>query len=338
MKVGIAGIGFMGWIHWLAYDRTQQTQVVAIASRDEKKRSGDWTSIEGNFPPAGEQVDLSAVHCHETFDQLLADDEVEVVDICLPPAMHCDAAIQALQAGKHAFVEKPMALTTDECDRMVDAAKQAGRQVLVGHVLPFFPEYTHALKLARDKTYGKLLGGSFKRIISNPTWIPDFYNASRVGGPLVDLHVHDAHLICLLFGRPSGVSSRGRMRGDVVEFCHSLFDFADQDYTVHAVSGVIHQQSRPFTHGFELFFEGATLHYDLGGVPLTIYDGDGSTVAELEGGDSVTAFEHEVKEVAAAVDGGQDSPLLSGSLARDAIILCHKQTESVQSGQRVAIA
>ena len=346
MKIGIAGIGFMGWIHWLAYDRCPESEVVAIASRDPKKRAGDWTMIEGNFPPPGEQVDLSNVNCHETYDQLLADPAVEVVDICLPPSMHCDAAIQALEADKHVFVEKPMALTPDECDRMVAAANAAGKQVLVGHVLPFFPEYTHAIEAARQRTYGKVLGGSFKRIISDPTWISDFYDPQKVGGPLVDLHVHDAHLICVLFGMPSGVVSQGRFRGEVVEFCHSLFDFDGKDYVVHAVSGVINQQGRPFTHGFELQFEKATLQYEFavaGGdvvtlMPLTVYDESGEVrQIELESGDSVTAFVHEVEEVAQAIHAGNPSQLLGGALARDAIVLCQRQTEAVRNGSRVEI-
>ena len=48
----------------------------------------------------------------------------------------------------------------------------------------------------------RLLGGHFLRVISDPLWLKDFYDPHRVGGPLVDLHVHDAHFIRLLFGMP----------------------------------------------------------------------------------------------------------------------------------------
>ena len=51
--------------------------------------------------------------------------------------------------------------------------------------------------------------------------------ADRVGGPLVDLHVHDAHFIRLLFGMPTTLTSQGRLRGDVVEHCSTLFGFSD---------------------------------------------------------------------------------------------------------------
>ena len=168
INVGIAGIGFMGWIHYLAYQRVNGVRLAALSSRDEKKRAGDWRGIKGNFGPEGEQVDLTGVAAYASLEQLLEDASVELVDICLPPDMHAEVATRALQAGKHVFVEKPMALTTAECDQIVAAAEQAGKQALVGHVLPFFPEYTHARQLIEQGTYGRLLGGShgqFKIVI-----------------------------------------------------------------------------------------------------------------------------------------------------------------------------
>ena len=51
IRVGLAGIGFMGWIHWLAYQKVASAQVTAICSRNPQKRAGDWTDIQGNFGP-----------------------------------------------------------------------------------------------------------------------------------------------------------------------------------------------------------------------------------------------------------------------------------------------
>ena len=53
-----------------------------------------------------------------------------------------------------------------------------------------------------------MIGGSFKRVISDPQWLPHFYDPDKIGGPLLDLHIHDAHLIRLLFGMPSAVYKR----------------------------------------------------------------------------------------------------------------------------------
>ena len=248
IKVGIAGIGFMGWIHYLAYQSRTDVQVVAICSRDPGKRAGDWSSIKGNFGPPAGQVDLAGIEVYQTLDEMLADPNVDLVDLCTPPAAHLNGIIAAANAGKHVFCEKPLGLTLAACDQAVKICQQQQVQLFVGHVLPFFSEYLFALQAVQDKRYGKLLGGSFKRVVSDPTWLPDFYDPQVVGGPLLDLHVHDAHFIRLLFGMPTAVHSVGRKRGEVVSYCQSIFEFADAEYCVAASSGVVDQQGRPFNH------------------------------------------------------------------------------------------
>ena len=346
MNVAIVGIGFMGWIHYLAYQKVKGVKLAAICTRDAKRRSGDWTGIQGNFGPPGEKVDLSRVSRHAELKELLADPKIDVVDLCLPPNLHESATLACLKAGKHVFVEKPMALTAAGCDRMVTAANKAGKQVFVGHVLPFLPEYAAARKLIESGKYGRVIGGHFKRVISDPSWLKDFFDPDKVGGPLVDLHVHDAHFIRLLFGMPTAVSSQGRLRGDVVEYCNTQFRFKDPKLAVSAASGVINQQGRPFTHGFEIHLEKATIFFDFAvmadgkntSLPLTLLTPKGTVEypALPEGDPMLAAFEAEIKEVAACVKGGKSSKLLGGELARDAVVLCHKQSESVRKGKMVA--
>lgn len=345
VNVGIAGIGFMGWIHYLAYQRVRGVKLAAVCARSEKKRAGDWRGIQGNFGPPGEQVDLSKVATYADFDEMLADPNLDVIDICYPPNLHVDKTIAALNTGKHVFCEKPMALTAADCRRMVKAAEKADRQLVIAHVLPFFAEYAYALKTIRSGKYGKVLGGYFKRVISDPSWLKDFFDPAQVGGPLIDLHVHDAHFIRMVFGMPTSVSSQGRLRGDVVEYCNTQFQFADPSLVVSAASGVVNQQGRPFTHGFEIHLERATLHYESaafvdGGeaMPLKLVDDRGKVIRpNLGEADAIDAFVGEIKEMAKSVKSNQPSDILGGDLACDAVILCHKQTESVRRGRAVKV-
>ncbi|MDA1050424.1 MAG: Gfo/Idh/MocA family oxidoreductase [Planctomycetota bacterium] len=345
LKVGLAGVGFMGWIHYLAYQKVRGVKLAAICSRDAKKRAGDWRGIQGNFGPPGEQIDVSTIRPYASVDELINDPEIDLIDNCLPPHLHADVSVRALKAGKHVFVEKPMALTAGDCTKMVAAAEKAGKQILVGHVLPYFPEYAHARKVIDSGKYGKVGGGSFKRVISDPLWLKDFYDPQRVGGPLVDLHVHDAHFIRLLFGMPTAVFSQGRMRGEVVEYCNTLFQFADPSLVVNATSGVINQQGRPFTHAYEIHLEKATMHFDFAAfsdaaelMPLKIVTNTGKVIRpDLGDGDPVRGFEGEIHEVVRSIRTGQPSAILSGELARDAIVLCHKQSESVKRGRLVKV-
>ena len=83
-----------------------------------------------------------------------------------------------------------------------------------------------------------------------------------VGGPLVDLHIHDAHFIRLACGMPTALFSSGRLRGDVVEFASTQFLYPKENLAVTATSGVLSQQGRSFTHAFEIYLERATLIYD----------------------------------------------------------------------------
>src|SRR6516162_875563 len=141
VRIGIIGVGFMGMIHYLAARKLQGARVEAICSRDEKKLAGDWRDIRGNFGPRGEMMDLSGLRRYRRLDELLADPNIDLVDICNPTHLHPQTAIAALSAGKHVLVEKAIALDTRDADAMVEAARKAGRLLLVAHVLPFFPEF-----------------------------------------------------------------------------------------------------------------------------------------------------------------------------------------------------
>ena len=257
VNVGIAGLGFMGMTHYLAYDKVPGAKVRAICETNPKRLAGDWRSIKGNFGPQGQMMELSGIARYDKLDQMCADPGLDMVDVCLPPALHADAVTTALKAGKHVLCEKPMALTATEAKEMVRTAEQVGKMLMIAHVLPFVPEYRFAYRTVVGGKYGRLLGGNFQRIISDPLWLKDFYDPNGCGGPMIDLHIHDAHFIRLLFGMPNAVQSVGRMRGEVVEFFHSQYLYDDSNYVVSATSGVINQQARPFTHGYEIHLEQA---------------------------------------------------------------------------------
>ncbi len=345
IRVGIAGIGFMGMTHFLAYQKIRGVRVAALCEQDPKRLAGDWRSIKGNFGPQGEMMDLGGIRRYAELDEMIADGDLDLIDVCLPPAWHAEVTIAALRAGKHVFCEKPIALDPADAERMVQTAAKARRLLMIGHVLPFFPEYQFAYQAITGGKYGRLLGGHFKRIISDPLWLPNFYDPKKVGGPMLDLHVHDAHFIRLVCGMPKAVHSVGTMRGEVVERFSTQFLY-DPPRMVTAASGVINQQGRPFTHAYEIYLERATLLFDymalpkLGDalLPLTVLLADGKALRpKLGGGDPALAFVAELGEVVRSVRGNTPSPLLAAELARDAVLLCRKQTESVLKGRAVKV-
>jgi predicted dehydrogenase len=329
VRVGLIGIGFMGWIHSLAYRRSELASLNAFASQDPKKRAGDWRGIQGNFGPPGEVISVDGLHVFESLEQLVRSPDIDVVDICLPPHLHTDAAILAMEHGKDVFIEKPLALTLDDIHRITETSKRTGRLALVAHVLPYMGPFAFATELVRSGEYGRPIGGYFKRVISDPTWLPDFYDANKVGGPLVDLHVHDLHWIQLLFGKPTSVAAVGRMRGDVAKYVHVLYGFDSPDIAVSSSSGVIDGPGRPFTHGFELHLENATLQFEFAAysdaaetLPLKIVTRDGRVLRpELPAADDIDAFRAEIDDMATSVQTRQPAPRLSLEHAAGAVEL-----------------
>jgi predicted dehydrogenase len=345
IRVGIAGIGFMGMTHYLAYQKIRGVKVAAICEQDPKRLAGDWRTIKGNFGPPGEVMDLGGIARYAELDEMIADPKLDLIDVCLPPAWHAEVTIAALKAGKHVFCEKPIALAPTDATQMVQAAEKAGKLLLIGHVLPFFPEYKFAYEAITGGKYGQLLGGHFKRVISDPAWLPDFYNPAKVGGPMLDLHVHDAHFIRLLFGMPKAVHTVGTMRGEVAERFTTQFLY-DPPKMVTAASGVIDQQGRPFTHAYEIYLEKATLFFDYmalpavgdAATPVTLLLQNGKVLRpKLSGSGPTDAFFAELSEVVRAIRTNTPSQLLAGDLARDAVLLCQKQTESIVKGRAVKV-
>jgi len=338
IRIGIVGIGFMGMIHYLASRKLQGAKVTAVCSRDKKKREGDWRGIRGNFGPPGEQMDLSGIKGYAEIDELIADPDIDLVDVCNPTHLHPDTAIRALKAGKHVLVEKAIALDTKDADDMVQAAREAGKLLMVAHVLPFVPEFAFAAQAIRGGTYGKLLGGHFQRVIARPDWSADIGDASKTGGPAVDLHIHDTHFIGLVCGVPGHVFSSGVIENGAVAHLTTQYLYGAGGPAVACTSGALAQKGREFVHGFEIYLEKATLIHQSGATPLTVLTADGkSEKPSLPGGDMLDAFTTEIQMAVDAVVSGKEPDLLRGQLARDALVLCHKECESVKTGKIVAI-
>src|SRR5207244_2165404 len=105
-------------------------RVTAIHTRDPKKLAGDWRCIRGNFGPPGTQMDLSKVKRFGRYEQLLADPDIDLVDLCTPPDQHEPMTLAALKAGKHVLVEKPITLDVKAAGGMVKAAAKAGKLLM----------------------------------------------------------------------------------------------------------------------------------------------------------------------------------------------------------------
>jgi predicted dehydrogenase len=210
---------------------------------------------------------------------------------------------------------------------------------MVAHVLPFVPEFAYAHKVVQDQSYGKLLGAHFKRIISKPDWSAAIGDAAKTGGPAVDLHIHDTHYIRLLCGQPQRVCSTGVQEGGAVSYLTTEYSYGPKGPAISCSSGALSQKAREFVHGFEIYLEKATLSFESGVCPLRVYEASGKTteVKLKGGGDPIAAFTSELQTAVDAVRTGREPDLLSSKLARDALVLCHKECQSVRTGKPVKV-
>jgi predicted dehydrogenase len=340
VRIGIVGIGFMGMIHYLAAQKVKGGRVVAIQTRDVKKLAGDWRGIRGNFGPPGTVMDLRKVKRYQRFDELLADPDVDLIDICTPTNLHEPMALAALKAGKDVLVEKAIALQPRAADAMVKAAHKAGKLLMVAHVLPFVPEFAFAADAIRSGAYGRLVGAHFTRVISRPDWSADIGDASKTGGPAIDLHIHDTHFIGLIAGVAAKVCSSGIVADDgSVAYLTTQYLYGDGGPALTCSSGAVAMKGRQFVHGFDIYLEKVTLAFTSGAQPLTVYTPDGKTkLPKIKGGDDpLGAFATEIQTAVNGVREGVEPDLLSGRLARDALALCHKECHSVRTGKAVPV-
>ena len=334
VNIGIVGVGFMGVTHFKAVDKVKGGKVTAICTRDAKKLRGDWRKVQGNFGGSGGVQDLKGVAAYGDINELLANPKVDLVDICLPTNMHVEWTLKALAAGKHVFLEKPIALTVKDADKLIAAAKRHKRRFMVAHVLRYFPEFALIKRIVDSKECGPVLAAHFKRIISRPAWWAP-KDLQRTGGPAIDLHIHDADFVQYLFGLPKAVSSGGYVgRGGTVEYINTHYHYGGKSKAISAEGGWLAQSGCPFEHGYDVYFEEGTLKYNSSwGQPPVLLTKDGNTrKPKLPGKD---AFVGELQEAVDSVRGGKDSKILGGQSARNSLMICLKEIQAVKSGRRV---
>src|SRR5215468_8900978 len=191
MRIAVVGLGFMGSTHLKALRNVPGAELAAVVSSDEKKLAGDLSEIQGNLGGPGEKMDFAGVSRYRAVEDALRDSTIDAVDLCLPTDRHAPVAIEALRAGKHVLVEKPMALDGEEADRMITEAERSKRLLMTAQVLRFFPAYETAATLLKSAKLGPVRSALFRRRCAAPAWSKWLSDASRSGGGVFDLLIHD---------------------------------------------------------------------------------------------------------------------------------------------------
>ncbi len=198
----------MGAVHLSAYSKIPDAKVAAVCSESERSLSGDLNLVGGNLNRDLGKFDFSGVKQYRHWRELVLDPDLDIVDICLPTDLHPTVSIAALAAGKHVLCEKPMALTSGDCDRMIAAAQENNRILMIAQVLRFWPEYVALRDFVAERQFGAVQSATFVRQCGLPDWSKWLPVAARSGGAVVDLLVHDIDQAISLFGMPQRVAAK----------------------------------------------------------------------------------------------------------------------------------
>lgn len=282
LRVGICGLGFMGKMHFDTIAGLEGVRVSAIATRDPMKRRGDWSGIGGNIDTAGTTADLRNVRMHASVAELIADPEVDVVDITLPTPLHEDTARAALNQKKPVICEKPLALTAAAAARMTTAFAAAKVGFYPAHCIRFWPAYAKLREWILSETYGPVRRAHFSRLAEMPQWSRDNWlnDPQRSGGAALDLHIHDADFVQWVFGLPEKVISHtAGLKENAPDYIHSTYLFPEKAAPlISAEGGWMSADGAGFHMGFRVEFSEATVGFGWGEKPdnLMLYPRDGA--------------------------------------------------------------
>jgi len=200
IRVGIIGLGWPGREHLKGYKASNRAEVVAVCDMDPELR--ERVADEQDVPRA-----------YADYGELLTEEAVDAVSVCLPNFLHKPATVDALEAGKHVICEKPPALSAAEAREMADIAKREGKTLMYALVQRFgsaaqiVREFVDAGELG-EIYFGK--AGYVRRRgipIGKGGWFVD--KARSGGGALIDIGVHALDCAWWLMGNPKPVSVSG---------------------------------------------------------------------------------------------------------------------------------
>lgn len=268
----------MGAVHLSAYSKIPDAEVAAVCAEGDRAFSGDLSTVGGNLNRDLAKYDLSAAKKYRNWRELVLDPELNVIDICLPTDLHAAVAIAAMTAGKHVLCEKPMALTSSDCDRMLAAASENKRILMIGQVLRFWPEYRTLRDFVKNQEYGRIISATFVRRCGLPDWSKWLPVEARSGGAVIDLLVHDIDQALLLFGMPEKVAARQLGDGDTLSA-----SFIYPNGPEVRVQGGWFLPGSPLVMGFQVRAERAELELTPDGLMLSDQSGQRKKIEPPEG-------------------------------------------------------
>jgi predicted dehydrogenase len=229
---------------------------------------------------AAKQADYGFERTYTDWKEMLAKGDLDAVSVCTPNFLHMQPTIDALEAGCHVLVEKPLAMNATEGQKMVDAAQRAGRKLVIGFQHRFHPKTQFIRKALEAGSLGDILYARVWALRRRgiPNWGMFVRKDLQGGGPMIDIGVHAIEMAHYAMGSPRPVAASGKtytylgnQPSDAVECAWKGWDY--ENYTVEDLAT-----------GYVRFENGATMTIEASFAAHTGQEGMDFTLMGTKGG------------------------------------------------------
>jgi myo-inositol 2-dehydrogenase / D-chiro-inositol 1-dehydrogenase len=337
MRFGLIGFGAWGKFHAEAIRKAPRAELAAIAC-----------ATEASAAAAREKYAAAAVH--QDWRALLADRSIDAVDIVVPNHLHADIAVAALEAGKHVLLEKPMASTIPDCDRIVEAVRRSGKVLSVGHEFRISTQWGSIKRLIAAGDIGEPLYANvslfrFPYRQGAGGWR---YGRDTVGSWILEEPVHFFDMLMWWFeqlGDPATVqgfgNSKGRGAGMYDNFsavmrwrsgAYALVTQTLAGFEHHHVVEVVGREGSVRTWWSGTMDRTLTPTHEL---KVQKKGQEACDIVDVGSSGEVFELEEQLVETVTAFERG--TPLVSAEEARKRIVVCLEAERSVAQGGEIAL-
>lgn len=293
MKVGLVGVGGISRVHILGYDEIPNAKIVAAAD------------IRGEEAANYQLIRERGIPLYRTMEQMLAAEDIDMVDICTPTYTHAELAIRAMELGKHVLSEKPMARTSAECERILQAVEATKKRYMTAHVVRFMKPYAYLRQVIESGELGKPLHIMMHRLSATPTWSFENWLAtpSKSGGAPLDLSIHDIDFVQSVFGAPKDLNAAHRQmpEGDGMKCDYITTTFFYDGLSVD-ITGTFYPCPFAFSVDFTAVFEKGYVQSKNGVVTKNAQPVDIATAARKDTGINISSDSAYAEEIAYFID------------------------------------
>ena len=310
----------MGGVHLNAYANNPEAEVVGVA--------------DANRESAAAKAELAGARPYASYEELVAAEDVEVVDVCLPTAFHKELAVKAAGEGRHVILEKPMARTIEDAAEILTAFSGDGPRLFVGHVVRFFPEYVGIKEKIDAGELGTI--GVVRTSRRSPLLMGwnDWYADWRLsGGVLVDLVIHDFDFLRWTLGEVERVYACGVGGREYNRLDYALVTLRFAGGAIAHVEGHWGYPG-PFNYSIEVAGSRAILTADSTEPATLNLVGSRSEPPDLVSGTS--PYEKELAHFVRCIATGEE-PVVKPDDAYEALRISLAATESIAKGEPVRL-